>query len=99
MSLDNTTISAHLHSSLVTTPNLRVGHVALWDAALTAQEVASLANGVSPLRMRRGNLIEYWPINGQSPELGVVGGFNMTLNGVPAAIEEPPIPWSVVAPG
>ncbi len=101
VSLDNTTIAAHLLSVLITTPNVRVGHAALWNVALTAAEVASLAAGVSPLRIRRDNLVEYWPINGQSPERGVVGGFNMTVNGTPAVVEEPPtlIGNHIVAPG
>lgn len=75
-----------------------IGHGAIWDAALTDQEVASLAAGVSPLRIRRDNLIFYAPVNGQSSEPDVVGGASGTVTGTIVA-EEPPIPYSVVAPG
>lgn len=76
------------------------GHGAIWDgAALTAQEVASLAAGVSPLRIRRDNLAFYSPLNGQSPEPDVVGGAVGTVIGTPTVVEEPPIPHSIVAPG
>jgi len=74
------------------------GHGAIWDIGLTADEVASLAVGISPLRIpRANNLLFYAPINGQSPEQDVVGGFDMTVSGT-TVIEEPPIPYSIVAP-
>ena len=65
--------------------------------ALTDEEIASLAAGVSPLRMRRDNLVAYWPVNGQSPEPDVVGGLDLTITGSPLISEEPPISNSVVA--
>ena len=74
-----------------------IGHVAIWNVGLTDGEVASLAVGVSPLKIRRDALVYYCPINGQSPELDVVGGLNMTVTGA-VAVEEPPIPHSIVAP-
>lgn len=78
-----------------------IGHAALWNAALTDQEIASLANRVSPLRLRRGSLVGYWPINGQSPEYNVIGtGETLALvNGPISVDEEPPVPWGIVAPG
>lgn len=74
-----------------------LGHGAAWDVGLSASEVASLAAGVSPLRMRRDNLSFYAPVNGQSPELDVVGGASGTVTGT-TVVEEPPIPNSIVAP-
>jgi len=74
------------------------GHGAIWDAALTAQEIASLANGVSPLRIRRDSLKSYPPLNGQSPEYDVVGGASGIVTGT-TVVGEPPIPNSIVAPG
>lgn len=74
-----------------------IGHVAIWNVALTNGEIASLAAGISPLKIRRDALVYYCPINGQSPELDVVGGLNMTVTGA-VAVEEPPIPHSIVAP-
>lgn len=76
-----------------------IGHVAMWNVALTDAELATLANGTSPLRVRRDALIHYWPINGQSPEADVVGGLTLPINGTPDKSEEPPIPHSIVAPG
>lgn len=74
-----------------------LGHAALWDVALSASEVASLSVGISPRRLRPG--LFYDPLNGQSPEADVIGGNTGTVNGAPAVIPEPPIPWSIVAPG
>lgn len=74
-----------------------IAHVAVWNIALTDQEVASLAAGVSPLRMRRSALVAYWPINGVSPEVDIIGGLDMTVTGTSVSAE-PPNPGSIVAP-
>ena len=59
---------------------------AVWDVALADAEVAILATGISPLLVRPGNLISYWPVIGRfSPEIDVVGGIDMTVNAAPAA--------------
>ncbi len=74
-----------------------IGHCSIWDIDLTAGEVASLAVGISPLKLRRGSLVYYAPINGQSPEADIIGGNTGTVNGT-TVVEEPPIPNSIVAP-
>ena len=74
-----------------------IGHCAIWDKPLTAGEIESLASGINPLQIRRVDLVEYWPLNGQSPELGIVGVADMTVNGATVS-EEPPIPNSIKAP-
>lgn len=75
-----------------------IGHCGIWDAPLTAGEVASLAAGISPLKIRKDdNLQLYAPLNGQDPEYDVIGGLDLAVNG-PAKSEEPPIPNSIVAP-
>lgn len=74
-----------------------IGHCAVWDAPLSASEVASLAAGINPLKIRSENRLFYAPLNGQGPELDVVGGLSLTVNG-PTKSEEPPIPNSIVAP-
>jgi len=52
----------------------------IWDVALTPDEVASLARGVSALSIRPQNLVGYWPIIGKSsPEIDLVGGVGATL--------------------
>lgn len=74
-----------------------IGHCAIWDAGLTADEIESLAAGISPLKIHRENLLFYSPLNGQDPEYDVVGGLDLTVNGSIKS-EEPPISNSIVAP-
>jgi len=75
-----------------------IGHCAIWNTPLSAGEIASLANGISPLKIQKNNnLLFYTPVNGQNPELDVINKFNMTLNGT-TVVEEPPIPNSILAP-
>lgn len=74
-----------------------IGHVAIWDKPLTAGEIESLANGISPLSIRSESLLFYAPLNGQNPEYDVIGGLDLTVNGSVKS-EEPPIPNSIVAP-
>ena len=74
-----------------------LGHYAIWDIPLSADEIKSLANGINPLKIQRDNLVFYAPLNGQSPELDIIAGLDLTLNGTTKA-EEPPIPNSIVAP-
>ncbi len=61
----------------------RIAEVALWDVALSAAEVAALASGVTPLHMRPGNLVAYWPVWGlHSPEIDLTSnGNNITVTG------------------
>lgn len=67
-------------------PGGRVWEAALWGGTLTDDDAASLAAGVSPLLVRRDILVAYWPIYGvQSPELDIVNGLNLTVNGFVAA--------------
>ena len=54
----------------------------IWNVALTANEMASLAKGISPLLIRPANLVFYAPLMGtNSPEIDVVGLYNLTLTG------------------
>lgn len=60
----------------------RIAEAAIWDVALTAAEVATLAKGYSPLFVRPSSLLAYWPLIGnQSPEIDWVGGFDLTITG------------------
>jgi hypothetical protein len=65
--------------------------VAVWSAALTALEVAALANGARPYQIRPGSLIGYWPLDGlQSPEPDLSGNANNgTLTGTSLAFGPP----------
>lgn len=42
-----------------------VAEFAIWDVALTDQEVGILATGIVPLMVRPQNLIAYWPLIGR----------------------------------
>ena len=66
--------------------------VALYNIALSDAEVALLAKPVSPLFVRPEGLVAYWPIMGRySPEIDIVGGFHMTVNGTLAQLNHPRI--------
>lgn len=71
------------------------GHLAegaMWAAALTAAEITLLANSVKPIRVRPAGLAAYWPLMGRnSPEIDLVGGFDLTLTGSPAQSDHPRI--------
>jgi hypothetical protein len=66
------------------TPSLyfsgRIAEAAIYNVALTDDEVAQLAKGASPLLVRPDALVAYWPLSGHDcPEQDLVGGFPMTL--------------------
>lgn len=76
----------------------RIAEFAIWDVALTDAEVAILAARYSPLFVRPGNLVAYWPLIGRtSPEIDRVGRFELTLVNGPTAGDHPAIiyPWSL----
>lgn len=63
-----------------------LAEAAIWNAALTDDEVALLAKGVSPLLVRPEALVAYWPLIGNySPEIDRAGGFNLTVTGATKA--------------
>jgi len=76
--------------------NGQIGHCALWEAILNANEIQALAFGTNPRQITRDNQISYWPLNGQDPEPDIVSDFDMTVNGT-TIVEEPPIPNSIKA--
>lgn len=73
-----------------------IGHVALWDNGLSADDIESLASGINPLQISPDTLLEYFPINGQSPEPGIVHGCSAVVNGT-TVVDEPPISNSIKA--
>lgn len=57
----------------------RIAEAAIWSVALTDQEIAALASGVSPRHMRPGSLAGYWPLfafTGNAPDFS---GNDLTL--------------------
>lgn len=78
--------------------NGAIAECAVWDVELTAGEIAALAGGVSPTRIRPANLGGYWPINGiDSPERDFSPGIlsttrrSMTMTGTAAQSNHPPV--------
>lgn len=67
-----------------------IAEVAMWSAALDADEVAALAAGVSPLLVRPDALVDYWVLDGvNSPEPGYCGLSDLTLVNAPTAARHP----------
>lgn len=63
----------------------------VWNVALTSSEVSVLAAGHSPLLVRPQSLVAYWPLIGRmSPEIDLVGGFDLTLTASPTTADHPP---------
>jgi hypothetical protein len=64
-----------------------IADAAQWNnVALTPSEIAALASGIRPYRIRRSALVGYWPLEGTaSPEPDVIGGNNGTLTGTSLA--------------
>jgi hypothetical protein len=64
----------------------------IWNAALTAADIAVLSLGYSPLFVRRNSLVAYLPLIGRtSPEIDTVGGYGMTLTNGPTTVAHPSI--------
>jgi hypothetical protein len=92
--------------------NGSIAEAAIWSIDLSAAEVAALARGVSPLRIRPGSLVAYWPLFGvASPENNFEGGsLHMSIVGTVTQAAHAPvmpacgesidwIPYSVAASG
>ena len=91
-SLDNTVIGAlvYVNPSPAQCFDGYLAEVACWSAVLTDAEVAILAAGYSPLFVRPQSLVAYWPLIGRtSPEIDIVGGYNMTLTNAPTVAAQP----------
>ena len=61
-----------------------IAEAAVYSVALSADDIASLASGFSPLLIRPDALAAYWPLIGAySPEIDVRGNFPLTLTNTP----------------
>ena len=71
----------------------RIAEWGIWSAALNASEIAALARGVSPRRVRPESLEAYWPLYGlHSPEPDFSGQANpATINGTLAQSNHAPV--------
>jgi hypothetical protein len=63
-----------------------IAEAAIWDVALTDADVAILATGASPLTVKPGSLVAYWPLIGAySPEIDLIQGRDLTVTGAAKA--------------
>ena len=73
----------------------KLAEAAIWNAALSLEEIRALSRGMSPLLIRPGNLVFYgplWGTSGLAQEIDYVGGRVVTLNGSPPYFQHPPPP-------
>lgn len=70
-----------------------MAEVGIWDAVLTDAEVAALARGVPPWKVRPQSLVAYWPLWGvHDPEIDLSGnGNNLTLYNGPTRADHAPV--------
>jgi len=86
---DRVSIGAVMYSPSENWCNGFIAEAAIWDVALTAAEIASLAAGASPLLVRPQSLVGYWPlIRGLEDR---VGGNTLSLNNTPSVLDHIPI--------
>jgi len=98
LSPDRTTIAGRDNSSLICNYIGRIAHPAVYAADLTAAEIGYLGGegargrAVSPLRLRRGDLVSYVPMgSGGTTAVDVVTGqvYTEELGGSPYVAEPP----------
>jgi hypothetical protein len=93
VSVNETTIGQIANSSNSNRFDGRVAEVGIWNVALSLEEINALARGVSPLKIRRQNLVAYYPLYGngaQEPELaGNSLDLDMTVTGAIQADHAP----------
>ncbi len=74
----------------------QIAHPAIWNVALTDAEVAMLAAGISPLRVRPEALVMYLPYLGRDgPEIDIIKARTLTVTGATSSNNDPPViqPW------
>jgi len=88
---DNTTIGTNYRDSTAVLPfSGLIAEAAIWSVALTDEEVAVLATGVSPLLVRPESLVAYWPLIRDTDD-DIVGGYSMTPQNAPTVAAHPPV--------
>ena len=92
-------VSFGIESDLTTKPFPgRIAELAVWSVGLSAAEIAALAAGVAPTRVRPASLAGYWPFWGVAvpePDLSGNGNNGSQTGSVPGADHAPvgpPVP-------
>lgn len=93
--IDRTSIGRIGRLSPVLPFNGRIEHVTCWNAALSLSELAVLAGGVHPARIRPSNIVGRWPVWGlHSPEIDLAAGlYPLTVTGATLAEGAPVRPF------
>lgn len=100
--IDRIAVGRQVHSSPGAPLTGQVAWTAMWDVALTDAQVAILATGINPRRVRPADLVWVAPLDGVSspePDYNFVATQSpLTVNGAAAATTDPSVqPWSLAA--
>lgn len=88
--LDVTTLGRRTDSAPGQYMSGYIAELGVWTVALSDEEVASLATGISPKAIRPGSLGAYIPLIRDNDE-DIVGGYSFTAGGGPTIVEHPPV--------
>lgn len=92
--MDDLTLGRYDRVSIFGSQNGQIAHAAIWSAALTAAEWASLGAGLSPMRIRPQSLHAYFPFLGRDTnDIDIIRANTFTATGTTASAEEPPVLW------
>lgn len=67
-----------------------MGYVAIWSAALTDDEAATLASGANPLQVRAGDLIRFYPMTSATADKCLVSGKTLSMDDTTLSDRFPP---------
>lgn len=84
----------HGNTANITYSDGDIAEVGVWQGALSAGEIASLAAGFSPLLVNQKNLINYWPLQEASSSadpLAFIANYPQTQSGSPGVTDHPRI--------
>lgn len=92
--MDELTLGRYDRTSVFGSQNGQIAHAAIWSAALTETEWASLGAGISPMRIRPQSLHAYFPFLGRNTnDIDIIRAKTFTATGTTVSSEEPPLIW------
>jgi hypothetical protein len=92
--MDELTLGRYDRTSVFGSQNGQIAHAAIWSAALTETEWASLGAGISPMRVRPDLLHAYFPFLGRDTnDIDIIRAKTFTATGTTVSSEEPPVLW------
>jgi hypothetical protein len=97
--MDELTLGRYDRTSVFGSQNGQIAHAAIWSAALTETEWASLGNAISPMRVRPQSLHAYFPFIGRDTnDIDIIRAKTFTATGTTVSPEEPPVLWPSKTP-